>query len=61
MEISIRGGVKPVPHFFLYPQFIQKCIKIFFLLEGGVPPKKNPKGPPFGYILGKFSKFQKNL
>ena len=48
MEISIRGGgVKPIPHFFfLYPQFIQKCIKKIFY-EGGVPPQKNPKGPPF--------------
>ena len=34
MEISIRGG-KPVPHFFLYPQFIQKCSKNFF--RGGTP------------------------
>ena len=58
MEISIRGGgVKPVPHFFLSPQFIQKCIKKIFY-EGGVPPKKNPRVPPLD-ILGIFSKFKK--
>ena len=55
------GGVKPVSHFFfffLYPQFIQKCIKKIFLLGGGYPRKKNPKGPPFGYF-GKIFKISK--
>ena len=57
MEISIRGGQTRSAFFFflfLYPRFIQKCIKKNFY-EGGVPPKKIPRVSPLD-IFEKISK-----
>ena len=54
MEISIRGGGQTR---FLYPQFIQKCIKFFLL--GGVPLEKKNQGSPLWIFWENFQNSKK--
>ena len=58
MEISIRGGGQTRSAFFfcILNSSRNALKKIFY--QGGVPPKKNSKGPPFGYF-GKIFKISK--